>query len=251
MISSTAVSISSGCARSRSSSSGCSSSVLSPMAMALRVVSEPAMARIRNQRSSSISLSSVHGAVVEGELGVHELRPHVVLGRVAPRRAEGVGVDQHAHLGVVLLGRGDTGLGVPRPQHRLHVVEDRRALVDGDAHDVGDDVQRQQLGDLADELAAVAPLERVDDAAGPALHHLVEPGDHPGREAEAHQATEPALHRRVGVHDRLAAALGHHVAQRAAVVGGEALRVAADLPHDVVAGHDVEAGRAAAPRRRA
>ena len=156
-ISSTAVSISSGSARRPAICSGCASSVRRPMAMALRVVSEPAMARMRNQRSSSISVSGGGGAVVEGRAGrarASTTRRRSGASRRAVAQPAGVGhpVDRGRPWNSL---RGTPGLRVPRPQHGVDVGEHRGPVVDGDADDVGDHVQRQQVGDLGHEVAAV------------------------------------------------------------------------------------------------
>ena len=146
-------------------------------------------------------------AVVTLDLGGGEDAPHVVGGTAALLLAELAGV-------LVELGAGeepvllrDPGFGIGRGHDRVGPREDVGAVVLGDAHDVGDDVHRELVGDVLHEVAGARLGGGVEHAGGARGDLLVEPLDHAGRETRADQLAHARVVGRVGRHERVAALL--------------------------------------------
>jgi hypothetical protein len=72
------------------------------------------------------------------------------------------------------------------PERLLGVGEDLLAVGLGDAHHVGDHVQRQPEGEVVHEVGRVAAPQAVDDGVGAGAELVLQGGDPPGREALVH-----------------------------------------------------------------
>ena len=136
--------------------------------MALRVVSLPA-----TTSSTKNEASSAGGEHLAVDLGGDERRGEVVGGVLQPLLAE-LGDEQAEVLRRLEQRRGDARLGlvghvlgVAEAEDDVGAVEDELLVAAGDAHQVDDDPQREDRGDVGDEVA-LAPLDHlVDDARAP------------------------------------------------------------------------------------
>ncbi len=165
------------------------------------------MVRMRKNWSSSDDGQPPHLAVVTLDLGGGEDAPHVVGGMAALVLAEiaRVLVELRARQEPVLFR--DPGFRVGRGHDRVGPGEDVGTIRFGDAHDVGDDVHRQLVGDVLHEVAGAHLGRRVEHTRGPRRDLLVEPLDHAGREARADQLAHPGVAGRIRRHQRVAALL--------------------------------------------
>ena len=161
---------------------------------------------------SSVSVGTPAGL---DELGAH---PRVL--------AEGLGGRvQHGIVGVDAAVAG---------HHRVGPAVEAEALVGVEAHELGDDDQRQVDGEVLDEVALPALGDLVDDLVGQLPHVVAELAHRAGREALVDQ---PALAGVLGVvHPDDRHRRGD--ARSDALGGAVALRVAADVAHVLVARHD-------------
>ncbi len=112
------------------------------------------------------------------------------------------------------------------------------------AHQVGDDLERQLGGDLLHEVGRAGLADRIDDRIGRGDHLLLEIPDHPRSEPLVHQTPIAGVHRRVHVqhhHPLLGYRFLVHVhKQGRRPVGGEMLVVTVDTDTVVVPGHRPE-----------
>ena len=174
-ISSTAVPSSDGSRRKRSHWSGWSRNATRPPEIAERVVSDPAMVRIRKNWSSSdgvsrhVSPSSPSTSAVVRMLHTSSVG---IAALVLAERAR-VLVELHAGEEVVLLR--DARLRIGRGHDRVGPAEHVGAVGLGDAHDVGDHVHRELVGDVLHEVAGARLGGGVEHAGGARRDLLVEP----------------------------------------------------------------------------
>src|SRR5439155_8878985 len=80
---------------------------------------------------------------------------------------------------------------VARPEDDVGALEDERFLAPGDAHQVGDDPQRQPGGDVGDEVAFPSLDDGIDDLGGESLDVLAHGLGQLGREAPGDDAAHP------------------------------------------------------------
>ena len=174
------------------------------------------------------------------DLGVHQLARQVVARIRHALGGQLVGV--HEELGGRDLRRRgiELVLGVVVAEHLVAPVEDPVTILERDADQLDDDPERQLGRDGLDEVALPGPDHVVDQLVADVPHVLLEAPDHAARKAQADQAPEAGVIRRVQVDEqpllRLVLVLGPVAEDRSALRRGECLRVQRDLEQVAVLG---------------
>ena len=151
----------------------------------------------REQEEEEVDLEP--GETLAVDLGLTQHADQVVA-RVGPLLLGELGrvrVELHRRDRGVLFG--DAVLGVFAADHAVRPVEQLVAVLLGDAHEVGDDLQWQLGGDVDDEVALTPLGDSVEDLAGAAAHRVLERTDHPGCEALVDEQSVARVQRRIHV----------------------------------------------------
>ena len=175
--------------------------------MTLRVVSLPAIVRMRKNWSSSSGVSRV-GVPSSSSTSAWARMLHT--SSVGLRRFSSPScsrVPEQRALGGGLLGVRDALERVRGTRDDVGPAEDVRTIGLGDAHDVADQVHRQLVRDVADEVDVVLLRRGVEDLRRALRDQLVEASDHPRREPRVHQLAHAGVTGRVRRDDRVAAPL--------------------------------------------
>ena len=159
---------------------------------------------------------------------------------------EGARVHEQALLGEQALVEADAAVRVEGTQDGAGAVEHLPAIVFGDTDDVGDHVEREQLGDIAHEVdIASIGHDGVEDAIGAPAELALQAVDHAGRESPRHEATQPRVRLAVHRDQHLALSTFVAVADLRAVEGSERLGVTIDGPQVRMTGEHPERFRSA------
>ena len=181
-----AVPSSAGSRRSRSSWAGVSTSAFRPPAMALRVVSLPAVNSSVKKNISSGSLSC--GRVLARQLGLEHDREQVVA-RLLAALGDQLDAISREHAPVLAV-QGIAGL---RLEPEVHPVAEHLAVLLGHAEQQADGLERQVARHVAHEVAGAARGQRVEDAARAAAQLRLERADPVRREALVHEPADPPV----------------------------------------------------------
>ena len=185
-----------GSRRSAASCSGCSSRVSMPLATRFRVVSPPALISSRKKRSNSRSLSrSPSISAASSTLAMSSAGARALRSRGAPRRRPASPRPPRAG---------------PRGRRRcasLGQLVEAPAVVDRDAHQLGDQRRGQLARHLGDEVAAARRRHRGDDPLGELADPRLEARHLARREAAIHEGAQLRVRRRVHVQQ-------HHAVHR-------------------------------------
>ena len=192
----------------------------------------------REQQEEQVELEL--GELVALDLGLGENTEEVLV-RVEPlllAQLVGIGIELESCLAGGI--GGDLVLGILGADHPVGPVEDEVTVLLGDAHEIGDDLQRQFGRDLLDEVGRAGFTHPVDDGVGRGHHHLLEIPHHAGGEALADQSSVAGVHRRVHVqhhHPLLGQDLFVEVVEQGCrPIGREVLEVTIDLYRVIEAG---------------
>ena len=182
------------------------------------------------------------------DLGLHQAGGEVVAGIRSPFLGEAHGVvgefGDHRDDFVGFAGH----LVVADTQHHGRPVEDLCLVFFRDAHHVADDLQRQQAGNLGDEVGLAVWMvgDHVrDDRAGPVAHAVFDAGDHLGREGAIDDLAQPKVTRIVKADHRtreLRDLWRHFEERRACRDGAEDVRVTTGMVDVVEPGERPMAG---------
>ncbi len=230
-----------GSARSRSHCSGCSQKASTPWAMAIRVVSFPAMTRIEKKLSRSVSLSRSPSTSARSSVdsrsspGSAQPVPHDLAAQVPQLLAVGA-AERVPAVGVGVVAApddvGDLRVGVG--DQPVAEVDEGVQAVPGQPHDPGQHPDRHLLGHGVHEVEVPAGQPGVQDLLGEPLDEVLVDRHRPLREAPGHDLAELGVLGRVGVDD---GAPGRHVLIGRLLEGDPARR--RERRHVAARGHDV------------